>query len=138
MPAPALLATPLTEDRLSALLRLTDELDRDGLWWLSGYAAGLAARTASGAPAPAALAPEARSGERLTVVYGSQTGYAKRLAEQLAAQAEQAGLAVRLLRADAYPTRELKNERHLYLVISTQGDGAPPDDARGLVVFIAG
>ena len=34
--------------------------------------------------------------------------------------------------------RELKDERHLYLVISTQGDGDPPDDARALVEFIAG
>src|SRR3546814_15634900 len=34
--------------------------------------------------------------------------------------------------------RELKQERHLYVVISTQGDGDPPDDARGLVDFIAG
>ncbi|NUO76448.1 MAG: assimilatory sulfite reductase (NADPH) flavoprotein subunit [Lysobacter sp.] len=141
MPASAQLAipgTPLAEDRLSALLRLTEGLDRDGLWWLSGYTAGLAARTVGAAAAPAPLAPEARSSERLTVVYGSPTGNAKRLAEQLAAQAEQAGLSVRLLRADAYPTRELKNERHLYLVVSTQGDGDPPDDARGLVEFIAG
>jgi sulfite reductase (NADPH) flavoprotein alpha-component len=43
-----------------------------------------------------------------------------------------------LLRADAYPLRELKNERHLQIVISTQGDGDPPDDARGFVEFILG
>ncbi|RDZ29772.1 assimilatory sulfite reductase (NADPH) flavoprotein subunit [Lysobacter silvisoli] len=138
MPASALLAAPLPEDRLAPLLRLTDGLDRDGLWWLSGYAAGLARAAAGGVPAAVPALPEARSGERLSVVYGSQTGNAKRLAEQLAAQAEQAGLAVRLLRADAYPTRELKDERLLYVVISTQGDGDPPDDARALVDYIAG
>lgn len=136
--APALLATPLPADRLDSLARLTDGLDKDSLWWLSGYAAGLA--RAGGGLAAAAQAPlaETRSGERLSIVYGSQTGNAKRLAEQLAGQAEAAGLNVRLLRADAYPTRELKNERLLYLVVSTQGDGDPPDDARGLVEFIAG
>src|SRR5699024_8036773 len=48
------------------------------------------------------------------------------------------GLAVRLLRAGAYPLRELKSERLLVAVISTQGDGEPPDDARGLVEFLAG
>ncbi|MGB3394052.1 MAG: assimilatory sulfite reductase (NADPH) flavoprotein subunit, partial [Stenotrophomonas sp.] len=56
----------------------------------------------------------------------------------LAREAEAAGLAVRLLRADAYPTRELAGERLLYIVISTQGEGDPPDDAIGLVEFIAG
>src|SRR3546814_13013003 len=59
------------------------------------------------------------------------------MAETLAQQARDAGIAVRLLRADAYPTLELQQERHLYVVISTQGDGDPPDDARGLVDFFA-
>ncbi|WP_343222447.1 assimilatory sulfite reductase (NADPH) flavoprotein subunit [Lysobacter sp. ISL-50] len=137
--APAVLATPLPADRLDSLARLTDGLDSNSLWWLSGYAAGLA-RSGAGtlATAVAAALPDARSSERLTIVYGSQTGNAKRLAEQLAGQAEAAGLGVRLVRADAYPTRELKSERLLYIVISTQGDGDPPDDARGLVEFLAG
>src|SRR5690606_13305387 len=44
----------------------------------------------------------------------------------------------RLLRADAYPTRELAGERLLYVVISTQGEGDPPDDAIGFVEFLSG
>jgi sulfite reductase (NADPH) flavoprotein alpha-component len=75
---------------------------------------------------------------RLSIVYGSQTGNAKRLAEELSRQAEGSGLSVRLLRADAYPLRELKDERLLYVVISTQGDGDPPDDARGFVEHLLG
>ncbi|MDI9240600.1 assimilatory sulfite reductase (NADPH) flavoprotein subunit [Lysobacter sp. LF1] len=134
---PAGLATPLTEDRLAALARVTDGLDNNGLWWLSGYAAGLANR-GGGLQTLPVPAVEAQPAGRLTIVYGSQTGNAKRLAEQLAKQSEGAGLSVRLVRADAYPTRELKDERTLYVVISTQGDGDPPDDARGLVEFIAG
>ncbi|HET8765595.1 MAG TPA: flavodoxin domain-containing protein, partial [Rhodanobacter sp.] len=86
---------------------------------------------------PVRAAAEPDTGARLTVVYGSQTGNAKRLAEQLVQQAEASGLAVRLLRADAYPQRELAKERLLYVVISTQGDGDAPDDARGLLDFLA-
>ena len=74
----------------------------------------------------------------LTIVYGSQTGNARRLAEALSRQVESAGLPVRLVRADAYATRLLKDERHLVVVISTQGDGDPPDDARGFVEFVLG
>lgn len=75
---------------------------------------------------------------RLTIVYGSQTGNARRLAEQLARRSNEAGLPTRLLRADVYPQRELAQERCLAIVISTQGEGEPPDDARGLVEFITG
>ena len=132
-PAAATLPVPpLPEDKVDLLARLTDGLDAPGLWWLSGYAAGLAARP--GARPAAAAEPAAR----LTVVFGSQTGNAKRLAEQLARQAEAAGLGVRLLRADAYPLRELATEKLLYVVISTQGDGDPPDDARGFVEHLLG
>lgn len=69
---------------------------------------------------------------------GSQTGNAKRIAEQLASRSEAAGVPVRLLRADAYPLRELARERHLVLVVSTQGDGEPPDDSRAFVEFLLG
>ena len=132
-PATATLPVPpLPEDKVDLLARLTDGLDAPGLWWLSGYAAGLAARP--GARPAAAVEASAR----LTVVYGSQTGNARRLAEQLARQAEGSGLGVRLLRADAYPLRELASEKLLYVVISTQGDGDPPDDARGFVEHLLG
>ncbi|WOB50373.1 assimilatory sulfite reductase (NADPH) flavoprotein subunit [Xanthomonas hydrangeae] len=136
----ALPPSPLPDERKALLERLVDGLDSASLWWLSGYTAGLA----QGQP-PRSLAvlpggqPHAiaQASQRLTVLYGSQTGNARREAEQLAAEAEAAGLSVRLLRADAYPTRELASERLLYVVISTQGEGDPPDDAIGLVEFLA-
>ncbi len=140
-PQPALAPSPLPEERKALLARVVDGLDGASLWWLSGYAAGLA-QTQPAVQGPRAghalTSAAAVPGQRLTVVYGSQTGNAKRVAEKLAQDAEGAGLQVRLLRADAYPQRELANERLLYVVISTQGEGDPPDDAIGLVEFIAG
>ncbi len=149
---PALSLTPLPEEKSIEFRRLLDGLDPAALWWLSGYAAALAGHAAptastiaaaastppSATHAPAAPVAAAAAVERLTVVYGSQTGNAKRLAETLARDAEAAGLAVRLVRADAYAQRELKTERQLALVISTQGDGDPSDDARGFVEFLTG
>ena len=132
-------ALPFPAETADALARLTQGLDSAGLWWLSGYAAGLASRGGSAQPAPAVAARlDAAPAGRLTIVYGSQTGNARRIAERLAADAEASGLPVRLLRADAYPVRELKSERFLYLVLSTQGDGDPSDDARDLHDFILG
>ena len=129
---------PLPEEQAGLLSRLVDGLDQSALIWLSGYTAGLAARAPLAAREAAPLAAvEAAVSQQLTIVYGSQTGNAKRVAEKLARESEAAGLSVRLLRADAYPLRELKSERLLYVVISTQGDGDPPDDARGFVEFLA-
>lgn len=130
--------SPLPEDKQPLVARLVDGLDVAALHWLSGYVAGVAAQRLAGTKSavvePAAPAAEAQT--RLTVLYGSQTGNAKRLAEDLGRRAASAGLAVRVVRADAYPVRELKQERLLYVVISTQGDAEPPDDARALVEFL--
>jgi sulfite reductase (NADPH) flavoprotein alpha-component len=130
--------SPLPEDKQPLVARLIDGLEVQALLWLSGYLAGVAGQRqvpnrtiASEQPAPAVDAQA-----RLTVLYGSQTGNAKRLAEDLGRRAAAAGLAVRVVRADAYATRELKQERLLYVVISTQGDAEPPDDSRALVEFL--
>lgn len=118
---------PLPKDRLQQLERLTQDLDSASLWWLSGYAAGLAGKAIAAPDVfEARAAADPASEARLTIVYGSQTGNAKRVAEQLARHVETAGLAARLMRADAYPLREWATERLLYIVISTQGDGEPP------------
>jgi sulfite reductase (NADPH) flavoprotein alpha-component len=124
----------LGDDRQALLLRLTDGLEPAQLYWIAAYAAGLASQQ----PGRHETLQPVTAGPRLTVLYGSQTGNAKRLAEQLANRAEAAGLAVRVVRAGAYATRELAQERYLAVVISTQGEGEPPDDARGFVEFLAG
>ena len=128
------LPTPLSPERSALLAQLAAGADASGLLWASGYLAGLARSLDAPviAPAPAtAVAPA-------TIIYGSQTGNARRAAEALHAKLDAAGLPARLLRADAYSTRELANERLLYLVISTQGEGDPPDDAIGFTEFLLG
>lgn len=122
-------------DKLSALERLAEGLNPAELYWVAAWSAARADQLQRGiVPLQAAKA----IGERLTILYGSQTGQAKRIATQLSARAEAAGLAVRLVRADGYAQRDLARETHLVVVISTQGDAEPPDDARGLVEFILG
>lgn len=128
--AAASLPSPLTGDQGALLSRFADGADHSALLWASGYLAGQAR---AHVPIPQAVAAQAA-----TIVYGSQTGNARRAAEALHAQLQGAGLSARLLRADAYPVRELGNETLLYLVISTQGEGDPPDDAIGFAEFLHG
>lgn len=137
MPAALPLPTDLLpEGRADLLDRLTEDLSGDALWWLSGYAAGLARsrtlRVVDDMPADASPAL------RATVLYGSQTGNARRAAERIAARLSETGLDARLLNAADYPLRELKAEKLLVVVISTQGDGDAPDDARAFVDHVLG
>ncbi|MGY3265329.1 assimilatory sulfite reductase (NADPH) flavoprotein subunit [Lysobacter sp. HA35] len=131
-----LLPHPLPDGRADLLDRLTDGLGRDALWWLSGYAAALArSQDGDALPAPQAVAANA---QRLTIIYGSQTGNARRAAERVTARLGDTGLDVRLVNAADYPLRELKSETLLLVVISTQGDGDPPDDSRSFVEHVLG
>ena len=135
---------PLDAERSELVARLVEGLDPTALQWLSGFAAGVAyeraimgGRSAAiAAPVPAAPRPESQA--RLAVVYGSQTGNGKRIAERLGRAAEAAGLAVRVQSTRDYPLKDLAKERLLVVVMSTHGDGDPPDDARGFIEFLGG
>jgi sulfite reductase (NADPH) flavoprotein alpha-component len=133
---------PLDAERSELLLRVVEGLEPATLQWLSGFAAGVAFERANprvaGAAMPAvvpAARPEATG--RLTIVYGSQTGNGKRIAERLGRAAEAAGLSARVYASGNYPLKDLAKERLLVVVVSTQGDGDPPDDARGFIEFIS-
>ena len=127
---------PLNDDQHGLLARFARDADNTALLWASGYLAGLAQALAPATPVapvtPAAAAHPA------TILYGSQTGNARRAAEALHASLQAAGLPARLVRADAYATRELAGEKLLYLIVSTQGEGDPPDDAIGFTEFLQG
>jgi len=129
----------LPESKHTLITELADGLESNALSWLSGYFAGVAQGKLAGraAPPPVAAVAGVNAAKQLTIVYGSQTGNAKRVAESLAERAGGLDLNVRLLRADRYATRELKDEQLLYIVMSTQGDGEPPDDSLAFVEFLS-
>ncbi|MBF8291507.1 MAG: sulfite reductase subunit alpha, partial [Steroidobacteraceae bacterium] len=127
-------AYPLDAARVELLSRLVDGLDASTLQWLSGYAAGLAAM--HGDTARVLPAAEPYSSAFATIVHGSQTGNGRRVAEALVARLQAQGIQARLIRAGEYPLRELARERRLFVVMSTHGDGDPPDDARAFTDFL--
>lgn len=127
------------------ITELARDLDPNTLTWLSGYLAGAAQIKQGSAVAPSlvavpnpATAATAAPSRPATILFGSQTGNAERIATQFYEQCQQAGLNVRLVRADRFTTRELKDEELLFIVISTQGEGDPPDDSIGFVEFLNG
>lgn len=145
----ALRHDPLPEAEWQVELeRLTARLEPSALSWISGYTAALAherARSARGQPLGAEPPPTAAVGAResalqarATVLYGSQTGHGRRLAEQLGEAVERAGLSVRVQSTLDYRFQELGGESVLFVVMSTHGDGEAPDEARAFVDFLTG
>jgi sulfite reductase (NADPH) flavoprotein alpha-component len=154
---------PIPEDRRPLLQQLVTELNREQLMFLSGYFAGAAAASPAGIPAyqenlpgaharapqpqltsnvsqfapPAAAASAAVSAApTLTVISASHTGNGRKISEKLVAAVQALGLQARLVKAGDYNPRDIAKEKLLYVVISTHGDGDPPDEARAIYEFL--
>ena len=129
----------LNEQQWNAITQAIAGLNRDQLTWVSGYAAGMAAAQ-GGAVAPQLAAPAAAAGYApvLTILYGSQTGNAKGVAQQFQAQAEAAGYTSKLISMADYKPRQIKAETHVAVFVSTHGEGDAPDDAVEFHEFLGG
>jgi len=105
--------------------------------WLLGYLTAthnLQGGEVQAQTAPGHAAPDAS----LKVLFASQTGNAAKVAKNLVAAAQSAGIhAVAVSTAD-YKTSNLRGERHLILIASTQGEGDPPDSAVEFHRFLFG
>jgi len=130
-------ATPLSDEQLHSLDRFVEPLSPDQLIWVGGYLAGLAA--AHRASTPRSVAPDAERDESvLTVAYGSQSGNGARIAEQVRAHAAAKGFKVRVKSMDEYRLADLKSEKRLLVIVSTQGEGEPPDNGKAFHEFLHG
>ncbi|MDO6524490.1 assimilatory sulfite reductase (NADPH) flavoprotein subunit [Motilimonas sp. 1_MG-2023] len=124
------LTSPLSDLQLNQLQQAIAELNPNQLAWVSGYLSGISqggAVVATGAVSAAAVS--AAPAGQLTVLFGSQTGNSKGVAEELAAAAKAQGLPVQVKSMANYKAKDLKTETHLIIVVSTNGEGEAPDDA---------
>eukprot|EP00038_Savillea_parva_P009486 m.183865 g.183865 ORF g.183865 m.183865 type:complete len:605 (-) comp15959_c0_seq1:2427-4241(-) len=127
-------ASPLSQEQVQKLQGLVAELNPIQQAWVSGY---LAANANAGAlTGGVAAAPAAGDAAPLTILYGSQTGNAKGVASKLKEQAESRGLTVKLVNMADYKPTALKKEKFITVVVSTYGEGEPPEDAESLHEFL--
>ncbi|RZF91167.1 assimilatory sulfite reductase (NADPH) flavoprotein subunit [Pseudoalteromonas sp. CO302Y] len=127
-------ASPLSQEQVQKLQGLVAELNPIQQAWVSGY---LAASANAGALTGGVTAAPAAGDAPLTILYGSQTGNAKGVASKLKEQAESRGLSVKLVNMADYKPTALKKEKFIMVVVSTYGEGEPPEDAESLHEFLA-
>lgn len=125
--------SPLSQDQARQLNRLIETLRPEQMSWISGYLAGLSAAGALPANQPVAAA----RGE-ITVLYGSQTGNCEKLAEQVRRRALAKGLQAQVHSMGDCTKARLKKAANLLVIVSTHGEGEPPDTAKELYELVAG
>ena len=113
------------------ILNLLPTLTPLQLAWLSGYAWSQASgveQPVAGQHLAANLTALSVEPFSITVLSGSQTGNAKLVADKVAAELTEAGIAVKRVALKDYKAKTIADEKYLLLVTSTQGEGEPPEE----------
>ncbi|MCQ8228797.1 NADPH-dependent assimilatory sulfite reductase flavoprotein subunit [Pantoea trifolii] len=124
---------PLSPEQLARLQAATTDFNTTQMAWLSGYFWGMVNQTPGAVAAPAPVQAETPT---ITLISASQTGNARRLAEQLRDDLLAAKLSVNLVNAGDYKFKQIAQEKLLVVVTSTQGEGEPPEEAVALHKFL--
>lgn len=132
--------SPFDQKQIELLNILLPMLTESQQMWLSGYLTALngTAKAAVGvldAPSSEGVKP---ASQPITVLYGSQTGNGQGLAEDMSRQLEEQGYEVTLSSMNDFKANRLKKIQYLLLIVSTHGEGDPPDNALPFYEFLNG
>ncbi|KRE39966.1 assimilatory sulfite reductase (NADPH) flavoprotein subunit [Paenibacillus sp. Soil522] len=139
--------SPFSQEQVELLNRLLPSLTESQQIWLTGYMFARQSSLSAGAgmqaisePAGTAeivsLASQPAVSREVTVLFGSQTGNSQRIATSLTRKLEEQGFQVTLSAMNKFKPNGLKKVENLLLVVSTHGEGEPPDNARAFYEFI--
>ena len=129
---------------------LVGTLEPVQLAWIAGYLSAIntlalqGAGQATAVPAaagavdgqPAAAGAASNGTAELTILFGSQTGNCEGVAKMAAERAAQRGIKSNLKNMGTYKAAGLKKEKLMMLIVSTHGEGDPPDSVEDLYDFI--
>jgi len=119
----------LQEAKLKQLQTLIGSSTKEELLWINGYLNGIVANTVNAKSTATAV-------KKITLLFGTETGNSKSVATQLATNAKKHGIVTKLAGLDQYRISDLTKEEYLFIVISTQGEGEPPESAKKFYEYI--
>lgn len=125
---------PFAPEQVQWLNTFLPSLQSDQLTWLEGFVSGLRAGKggAIAATAPAAKAPQ------LTVLFGSESGNAEGLADQTVKAAAKLGFKAKAVSMGDITPAKLKGVENLLVLVSTWGEGDPPENSVDFVTAFMG
>lgn len=131
-PPPSVPQLPLSPEQLAGLQAATADFSTAQLAWLSGYFWGMTHQR------PEKISVDTRAVQTpvITLLSASQTGNARRIAEQLRDDLQAEKWKVNLVNAGDYKFKQIAHESLLIVITSTQGEGEPPEEAVALHKFL--
>ncbi|PLS16801.1 sulfite reductase [NADPH] flavoprotein alpha-component [Bacillus sp. M6-12] len=135
--------SPFNQEQAELLNRLLPTLTESQKVWLSGYLAGSQVISDQGTQeVTSAVLPAGNIGgaisKDVTILYGSQTGNAQGLASRAGKTLEEKGFQVTVSSMSDFKPNNLKKVQNLLIVVSTHGEGDPPDNALSFHEFLHG
>lgn len=118
----------LAGGKLQALQALIDGSSTEELIWINGYLNGLLQQGVPANSNGGAVAQQVAV--KTFVLYGTETGNSKKLALQLSTRLRGAGISAPATGLDQFKLSELEKPCRLLVVVSTQGEGEPPANAK--------
>ena len=116
----------LAGHKLNTILDIVKTSSKEELAWINGYLSGILA----GEQAPANLEKPSTQKKKITIAFGTETGNSKSVATGFAAKAKSRGIIPKLVSLDQYRLSDLPKEENFLAIISTHGDGEPPEAAK--------
>ena len=120
--------SPFSQEQIEVLNQILPTLTEGQQLWLSGYLTAYHGNTALEVK-PGIATQIQTSTKEVTILYGSQTGNCQRLAGELSETLGSQGYKITLSSMNEFKTNRLKKLSYLFLIVSTQGEGDPPDNA---------
>ncbi|PWW28325.1 sulfite reductase (NADPH) alpha subunit [Cytobacillus oceanisediminis] len=133
--------SPFNQEQTELLNRLLPTLTETQSLWLSGYLAAVQSSSSQAAPAVeelSAVASGSAISKEVTILFGSQTGNAQSLAKKAGKTLEGHGFQVNVSSMSDFKPNNLKKVKNLLIVVSTHGEGDPPDNALTFHEFVHG
>ncbi|UJD87942.1 NADPH-dependent assimilatory sulfite reductase flavoprotein subunit [Rahnella aquatilis] len=130
--APPTSLLPLTPEQMARLQSAIGDYSPTQMAWLSGYFWGRVNQQPGAVAAPS----PAQTAASVTLISASQTGNARRVAEQLRDDLIAAKINVNLVNAGDYKFKQIGQEKLLLIVASTQGEGEQAEEAVALHKFL--
>jgi sulfite reductase (NADPH) flavoprotein alpha-component len=118
----------LGDPKFKIFLDLINGATKEELIWMNGYLNGVV--QGQSPKSTAAAVDSAPAVNKITIVYGTETGNSKRLATDFATKAKQKHIHAKVVGMDQYRLADLSKEEYLLAVISTHGEGEPPAAAQ--------
>lgn len=121
----------LANEKLIELKGLVQKYSREELIWTSGYLAGIIENFQNQPASDPEFKEDIKEAPPVkpTIIYGTETGNSKKLALQLQSLLKKNKIQSKVYDTFQYPVDKIEKEEFLLIIMSTQGEGEPPQNA---------